>query len=434
MFIDCCRSNDSDNDSYYRSIVKSSTRTIPGYISQLIVLGMVHRAFLSALIEEGIHRTNKQANNMTSLVSRLTQSISRAGRDGMALSRAVYGAILPVKRSHPTTLVATTSASLGERIKSVLLEQARREPVPNTLAISVLKIDKEIGLVRYWGLAEYLKQNQPTFSIASLSSKLSNQKSNSSNLNGSGSGGIANDGAGASAGAAMSASSSASTARIAFMITSSMKRDLVDGMGYESSVVKGMTPQQASLVLHHRLAPESYEQEISKLETALEEEQQQQQQEQVLEVSSGESEPSISSKASSIPDSIGESDGCSDSSSSLVTESKSESPLLLSSSSSVESSSLSTPMTPSLEQTESGTDLWYEVVEVHEEGTKTNEIRHGLYKDHEEAVLGLETRQGIHSKREQEAQRTKNNRNEGKSDTALTISFVLRRVSGKDLQ
>ncbi len=387
-----------------------------------------------------------------SFVSRLTQSISRTSRDSIALSRAVYGAVLPGKRSHPTSLAAASNASFGERIKTVLLQEARREPSPNSMAISFLKIDKEIGLVKYWGLAEYLRQNRGLFSFSSLSSRLLTQKADTAT---SDSTDIASTDENDSS---QKAANNSATAKVAFMITSSMKRDLVDGLGYQASVVKGMTPQQASLVLHHRLAPDSYEEQISELETAFAEEQQRQREEleeqqrkqqeleaqqkrqEELEESNSQESSETFMKQTEI-----DSDVLVRSTTSLE-ESNDASPLLLSSALSNESeeSSSSLPSSSSgvgdftndkttLTKIENDTDAWYEVVEIKEEGAVTNEFRQGLYKDHKEAVLGLETRQYIQRKRDEETKVNKTNRNEESSDAVPRVTFVLRSVSGKDL-
>jgi len=374
--------------------------------------------------------------------------------DGMALSRAVFGALLPVSGGMTVTA--------AERIKSVLLEEARRDPLPNTVATSILKIDKEVGLVRYWGLAEYLKQNPPfaTFSFAAL---LSSNPSSAETVTGSnpehdssvspnapgsatGSGG---DGVGVGGSASSKPTTSANTARIAFMITSSMKRDLVDGLGYPASAIKGMTPQQASLVVHHRLPPESYDEQIPELEKSFAEEQQQQEQEQARIIESAasveedkpSSEPSASTTTmdSSIADSGSDSDASVRSSSPAEgssSDGSSDSELQrMPASSSVDDSHESSSAPFASSSTENapptsapsmyGNGLWYEVVEIQTE--PASEIRHGLYKDREEALLGLDTRQRIQAKREKE-------------DTAHgavatgTTRFVLRPISEKDLQ
>lgn len=75
-------------------------------------------------------------------------------------------------------------------------------------------------------------------------------------------------------------------------------------------------------------------------------------------------------------------------------------------------------------------DIWYEVVEIKNDGENENEIRHGLYKDKEEALLGLETRQSIQLKREQDAPPDI----DAKDAVAGTTKFVLRPISVKDLQ
>ena len=394
-------------------------------------------------------------------MSRWTQSISRASHNGMALSKAVYGAMQRGKGAPSTA---------SETIKSVLLDEARREPLPNTLAISILKIDKEVGLVRYWGLAEYLKQNQ-AFSFASLSSKLfsgkvspvtdiddDGNKHNNNNKNDDDDDSSADGGSGASPRLKHGA------ARVAFMITSSMKRDLIDGLGYQASVVKGMTPKQASIVLHHRVSPDSYSETIPGLEKALEEELQLQQQTTQQRLEATEDLMEEPERAARTVSTAGTTEASEVSSAIVNNESDSHSsdrtdevPLMLSSSSShasQESSSSppplsSTPLSPvssaendsfaggttsSLDETNTNADgdddgdLWYEVVEVWDEGTETtNEIRHGLYKDHEEALLGLEARQMIQRKREKERQ------SNVQSDVTERIMFVIRPISGIDL-
>ncbi len=352
----------------------------------------------------------------------------------MSLSRAVYGAILPGKRSQPTSLSSVTNESVGERIKSVLLQQARRDPVPNSMAITMLKIDKEIGLVKYWGFAEYLRQNQSLFSFSTISARLMNQKADSTNSDGSHDDTIDSASTGGGSEVAKNPTNSASTARIAFMITSSMKSDLVDGLGYQASDVKGMTPQQASLVLHHRLAPESYEEEISNLEKEFEEEQEKRQREQQQELQT------LESSEEELAESKSSTNGSSDSLVQASEESNGESTtLLIESSSSHKNEDAPSPPTPqqhTLDDIEirGDTDLWYEVVEIQEDGVERNEIRHGLYKDRDEAVLGLEARQDIHSKRQLEAKAIKSNRSEGESDGDLQISFVLRPISGQDVR
>ena len=64
------------------------------------------------------------------------------------------------------------------------------------------------------------------------------------------------------------------------MITSAMKRNLIDRLGYSLDTIKAMKPQQASLVLHHRIEPQLYQEKIIILEKEFEDEQREQQQQQ----------------------------------------------------------------------------------------------------------------------------------------------------------
>jgi hypothetical protein len=386
-----------------------------------------------------------------SLASRWTKSISRVGRDGLALSRAVYGAVFPSKANGAKTSLATLpNTPVAETIKSVLLREARRETTPNALAISLLKVDKEVGLIKYWGLAEYLRQNQQFFSLTSLSSRLFSRRAIATEK-------TINDGDATPApGEASVPRQHASVAKVAFMITSSMKRELADGLGYSASVMKTMTPQQASLVLHHNLVPEAYEEQISELEKSFEEEKlrQQEQMEQQLQqtqqlqqdspAGASAATTTIFQEASSIAESKGQSE-TSVRSSSPASESDSDgnsgSPLLLSSSdeSPLPNPSLPPPSgseddelvssAPFMDESINGDgDFWYEVVEIQEGTDPAVEYRHGLYKDKEEAQLGLETRQDIQNKREEATRQ-----NTG-METNEIKRFVLRAISTNDLQ
>jgi len=262
------------------------------------------------------------------------------------------------------------------------------------------------------------------------------------------------------------------------MITSSMKRDLVDGLGYQASVIKTMTPQQASLVVHHRLSPDNYETRMPELEKIFAEEQEklkdfveeqrkkqdeQQLQQQIrdsetttaaeaMEVDPKESVDSGTSAAIADKDtshsdssirspgnSVGESssDGGDGtklmlSSSSVDNSSQSSSPPTLSPSTEDVDSSFAKIM-PSLPQNNINDDIWYEVVETmatDDIETSTEDIRHGLYKDREEALFGLEIRQDNRRKREEQEAR------QNIKDDAVTerTRFVVRPISVNDLQ
>ena len=384
----------------------------------------------------------KETSRM-SLISRWTQAVSRTGRDGMVLSRVVFGAVFPGIGAQTSSL-DSLNTNASDRIKSVLLKEARNEPFPNSVAVSILKIEREFGLVKYWGLAEYLRQHRPLFSFSSRLS-LADDKFTASSTNAETAANATNENSDEADGQ----SSSSAGAKVAFMITSSMKRDLIDGLGYPASTVKGMTPQQASLVLHNRLSPDSYEETIPGLEQEFAKEQERKVQQARFEAAEDQEERERDSRqSSSAQESRNSESYCHSSSSSDPNgESSSDAPLLLSSSSSqkiqnseaslsptqspatttADADSFSTP--PSLKE-EHEDDLWYEVVEikVQADTSETTEIRHGLYKDHEEALLGLDTRQSIQKRRKADSLKSE--------DGGVTeeIRFVLRPISTKELQ
>jgi hypothetical protein len=141
--------------------------------------------------------------------SQWARKFSRFGRDGYQLARAV---------------IQTRS------VKPVLLEHARQS---NSVAHSLLHVDKQVGLVKYYGLSGYVKQRlQSTMTTTG--------------------------------GAVDSTSTSTPTpnagaAKVAFMVTASMKQELTERLGYEAGQIKQLTPLHASLILNNDIAPEDRE-------------------------------------------------------------------------------------------------------------------------------------------------------------------------------
>ena len=111
----------------------------------------------------------------SAFLSRWTQSISRFGRDGMTLSKAIY---LETSKTTATSTTRTRT-STAEIFKSVLLDQARHPINPNTVAASYLRIEKVYGLMKYMGFNEYMKQKFIPL-LSSSSSSLSSSTSSSS--------------------------------------------------------------------------------------------------------------------------------------------------------------------------------------------------------------------------------------------------------------
>lgn len=112
-------------------------------------------------------------------------------------------------------------------MRSVLISQARE--LNNPVALSALKLDREVGLVRYHGITGYLKEKD--FTARRL-------------LYGRGT--TSAEGEEDSA-----AASPPKTARVAFMITSTQKAELKERLGYEEAHIKKLTPLEATLILEH---------------------------------------------------------------------------------------------------------------------------------------------------------------------------------------
>ena len=163
--------------------------------------------------------------------------LSSVGKDGYHLARALANGAR-----------AKGTAQSFTAVRPILLDHARQS---NRVATSMLKVDKEIGLIRYWGLWGYLRQRlSPSFS-SGASQAIENR----------------NDEEG-----------SEKKARISFMITSAMKADLADRLGYDPEKVKQMTPLQASLLLNNNVPAEEMESRLPILEKEhIEEEEREQQ-------------------------------------------------------------------------------------------------------------------------------------------------------------
>mmetsp|Transcript_9840 Transcript_9840/g.17972 ORF Transcript_9840/g.17972 Transcript_9840/m.17972 type:complete len:231 (-) Transcript_9840:61-753(-) len=172
--------------------------------------------------------------------------------------------------------------------------------------------------------------------------------------------------------------------KIAFMITTSMKQDLQETLGYPAEDIKKITPLQASLILNHKVPPEEFQERLPILEREYEEEQEKQRQQEIEEqeakmarqTSQQESQPEQEHQDYT-----------------FTTTSSSFTPTELASSLGIESGF---------------SDTWYEVVEVK---PHTGErVRQGLYPNPEEAQLGLETRVMIRERqREKDKDRYGNN-------------------------
>ncbi|KAG7369261.1 hypothetical protein IV203_032004 [Nitzschia inconspicua] len=303
---------------------------------------------------------------IASIMSRWIQSFARTGWDSVALSRALWMA-------HRNSTTLTRSG-----MKPVLLDQARQS---NRVATSLLYMEKEYGLLKYFGLKGYLQQR-----IQARLSSSSNKASESSPAISSNNNKIGDD----------------PSKKIAFMITSSMKQQLQDSLGYSTERIKTMTPVQASLALNHQLEPEKYDEQITILEKEYEKEQEQlrqQEQERLQEEQERQAREQLQLTSSQPPPDY-------------VFEDR--------------SSSINPEELASAIGVESGFgETWFEVVEVKPNGEV---VRQGLYPNMAEADLGLETRELIRDR-----QMEKDEHRFGAANEKLYSAFEIRQVSRSEI-
>jgi hypothetical protein len=130
-----------------------------------------------------------------------------------------------------------TRLTLSDAYRNVLVSQAQES---NGIATRLLSWQQQIGLLRYHGVLGYWRQRygllQSTTSAAAnhgtsdapLVTPESTRTGNNANVN---------------------------VAKVAFMITASMRKELSERLKYTAEDIKAMTPLEASLILHHSVKP-----------------------------------------------------------------------------------------------------------------------------------------------------------------------------------
>ena len=126
-------------------------------------------------------------------------------RDGMSLSKQLWIANDSIER------------------RATLLSNRN-----NTWAISYLKVEKEINLFHYHGPIQYIQL-------------LSNNNNNKQLLSNEKTGNNSHQ--------------SLSTAKVAFMITSTQRKELQTLLGYTKDAIKSLNPTEAQIILQHHLPP-----------------------------------------------------------------------------------------------------------------------------------------------------------------------------------
>jgi hypothetical protein len=242
-------------------------------------------------------------------------------------------------------------------VRPILLDHARQA---NRVATSMLKVDKEFGLMKYWGFPGYLKQRL-SFGSSSTATRTT----------------------GAATIVSTGDDTPAKGGRIAFMLTAAMKTELADRLGYSPEDVKKMTPVQASLILNNSIPHEEMAYLLPILEKdyheAVEREQHQKaEEEKLLKMQQQEQEKQQKlQEPSYIPSpTVGDAsiyDKHRDIMSTTVNDGYASANILLN-------------------PTWGSGKKWYEVTESTADGEST---RVGLYTDLDEAKLGMEARQYI---------------------------------------
>ena len=189
------------------------------------------------------------------------------------------------------------------------------------------------------------------------------------------------------------------------MITSSMKSELTDNLGYAADDIKRMTPLQASLVLNHKVAPAEYDEQLPLLEQEYEAEQERLRQQQEAEET--ERRQKMEQEAAQQQTAAAQEE----SSNTFDTASSSFSPKDLADAIGVESGF---------------EDTWYEVVEI--KPNSGDVIRQGLYPNRAEADLGLETREMIRN-RQMEKDRQRKGGDNATVDEADYSTYEIREIS-----
>lgn len=291
-------------------------------------------------------------------LSQWTKQFSRVGRDGYHLARAI---------------IQDTTTRRAVSFKPVLLEHARQA---NAVANSLLQVDKHVGLVRYYGILGYVKQRlQPALRTEDFN-RLSTQSFATS-------------------------STTTSTARVAFMITASMKEELTDKLGYELDQVKQLTPLQASLVLHHRITAESFEEQLPLAEKEHQEHLARDERQRKLEIKEQEKiheelemKKQEQLKLQAIEKQQQQEQPQQQLSSGGSGSSSGRQPLrTVSGGSAFAYHSTNLLLSPTSDPENEFGSSWYEVIETNHETDVISRV--GLYQDEREAILGMETRQDI---------------------------------------
>ena len=147
--------------------------------------------------------------------------------------------------------LAAARPSTVPSARSVLMGLARGQRPPNSVAASLLRADRELGLVRYHGLYGYVER---AGGVRSLLLRLPPPPGAGAGA-GADPGRDGRGGGGDGGGAAEGDGEGRTKARVAFMITAAQRSELSAGLGYGDDEIRKLRPLEALLILQHQVGP-----------------------------------------------------------------------------------------------------------------------------------------------------------------------------------
>ena len=176
-----------------------------------------------------------------------------------------------------STLVKVRPTSVTST-RAALIQSARESVNGNIVAESALRLDREVGLMRYHGFGSYVAAKGGVRALLLPSDPSSGESGGEFNLTRflfgppSGHGREATSASATDTDSTSTGSSSKSTgatssakkARVAFMITAAQRQQLSTVLGYTAGDIRSLKPLEALLILEHRIMPGSDE-EVKRL-------------------------------------------------------------------------------------------------------------------------------------------------------------------------
>jgi len=364
-------------------------------------------------------------------MSSWAKTIVKVGRDSWNLTRLV--------------VVEYRNSRSKDNVRSLLLDQARQA---NTVAHGFLKVDKEVGLMKYYGLLGYMKRYLQGMTWFSRLTSSQGDGGRNATIGGNPSSTSSSLTTTEENGGGLSSSSSSSssegndvgtTAKIAFMVTASMKQELSEGLGYTMDQIKTMTPLQASLILNERISPQDMEIRLPIAEEAYASAaRKRQQDEEEARKIQAQTTTLVGTQASPIPHPPPPSAATAATTSSTTTMIThdtqhfgvglgyyhSRNDFAFQQEGTPSSSTNDNTGSSTKEKTFFDTSEWYEVVEIDEDDGSITRV--GLYLDEDEATLGMLTRKEVTEARNKNRSHSNSNSNKKKK---TNTKFEIRRIS-----